>query len=67
MSKQIMNARDIMDEFEVSRAQAYRIIKLLNEELAEKGYLTITGKVSRKFVLEKFYGFTENTQKGGAA
>ncbi len=49
-------AAEIMD---VSLSTAYRIIKRLNNELDHKGYITIAGKVSRKYFLERLYGGEE--------
>ena len=40
----------------ISRAEAYRIIKKLNSELAEKGYIVISGRVSRRYLEEQIYG-----------
>ena len=34
---------------------AYRVIKQLNEELSNKGYLTVSGKTSRKYFYERIY------------
>ena len=31
----------------------------MNEELEAKGFLTIAGRVSRKYYEEKFYGITK--------
>ena len=56
MTKQILNVRDVMAVLEVSESKAYSIIKRLNKELTDKGYITIQGKVSRKFFEEKIYG-----------
>lgn len=39
-----------------SETYAYKLIRKLNEELKEKGYLTIRGKVPEKYFLERFYG-----------
>ncbi|MBE6919682.1 MAG: hypothetical protein E7469_08375, partial [Ruminococcaceae bacterium] len=39
----------------ISRAEAYRIIKKLNSELAEKGYIVISGRVSRRYLEEQIY------------
>ena len=38
-----------------SKTSAYRVIKRLNAELEEKGYITITGKISKRYFLEKSY------------
>ena len=40
----------------VSRGYAYKIIRGLNNELKEKGYRVISGKVPAKYFEEKFYG-----------
>lgn len=40
----------------VSRGYAYKIIRGLNNELKEKGYHVISGKVPAKYSEEKFYG-----------
>ena len=40
----------------MSKPYAYRLIRKLNDELSAKGYITITGKVNRKYFLEKCYG-----------
>ena len=40
----------------VSRGYAYKIIRGLNNELKEKGYRVISGKVPTKYFEEKFYG-----------
>ncbi len=56
MAKQIMNVRDVMEVLEVSESKAYGIIRQLNGELAEKGFIVIPGKVSTVFFEEKVYG-----------
>ena len=56
MAKQIMNVRDVMEVLEVSESKAYSIIRQLNGELAEKGFIVIPGKVSTVFFEEKVYG-----------
>lgn len=56
MAKQILNVRDVMQLLEVSESKSYDIIRTLNRELSAKGYLTIPGKVSKKFFEEKVYG-----------
>lgn len=41
----------------VSQSEAYRIIKRLNEEMAAKGYITVNGRVNRKYLEEQIYGY----------
>lgn len=51
-------AQEVMDLLGVSRAKAYKVVKELNEELAEKGYIVTAGKVPKKFLAERLYGMT---------
>lgn len=37
----------------VSKAYAYKVIQRLNREMQERGYLTVSGKVNRKFFMKK--------------
>ena len=61
-NKRFLNAKDVAEYMEVSESMAYKIIKKLNEELKAKGYLTIAGKVSRIYFLERTYGGTEENK-----
>ena len=55
-----MRVEDVAKELGVSKSYAYKIVQKLNAELKNKGYLTVSGRVNRKFFLEKFcYGGTE--------
>lgn len=49
------NADDIAEILDVSKPTAYRIIKKLNLELIEKGYITVSGRVPKKYFDEKMY------------
>ncbi len=54
-----VSASEMAEILGISRAHSYKIIKKLNTELEEKGFMTLTGKVNRKFFEEKFYGISE--------
>ena len=56
MEQLFMNVDDVCGILGVSKSTAYQMIRSLNEELKKQGYVTIHGKVSRKFFFEKFYG-----------
>ena len=56
MNKQYITAKEISEMLGVSNSKAYSIIRELNTEMKERGYLTIPGKVSRAFFFEKWYG-----------
>lgn len=47
--KQFYNAADIAARMQVSQSMAYKVIRKLNAELKSKGYITVTGKVSRGY------------------
>ncbi len=49
-------AKDIQELLCCGQTYAYGVIKSLNKELEDKGFLTVRGKVSKKYFHEKFYG-----------
>lgn len=51
-----ISAQEVADMLGISKSKAYRIVRELNEELETKGFITVAGRVSRKFFEEKFYG-----------
>lgn len=55
MEKGFMRASEVAEELEISISYAYRIVKMLNEELSSKGYITITGRVNRQYFYERLY------------
>lgn len=52
--KNFMKVDDVAKELGISASHAYKIIQQLNKELKVKGYMTISGRVNRKFFMEKF-------------
>ena len=55
--KKFMTAQEVADEMRVSKSTAYKVIQRLNAELQKLGYTTISGKVNRRYFLEKIcYG-----------
>lgn len=40
---------------QISKSKAYKIVASLNKELKEKGYITIAGRVPKKYFEEKYY------------
>lgn len=51
-----ITAADMAEILGISKPYAYKIIKQLNEELEAKGFITIPGRISKKYFEEKFYG-----------
>ena len=56
MNNRMMKAADVLQELGVSRAKAYEVIRKLNAELDEQGYLVVTGKIPRAYWNKKFFG-----------
>lgn len=54
--KLYMTAQEVAEAVGVSKGTAYKLIKKMNDELAAKGYIVVSGKVSRKYFEEKYYG-----------
>ncbi|WP_305117536.1 hypothetical protein, partial [Acutalibacter muris] len=53
MENNFMRVDDVARELDVSKSYAYKIVQRLNAELREQGYLTISGRVNRKYFMEK--------------
>ena len=51
-----INAQEVAELLGISKSKACTIVRELNEELSAKGFITVAGRVSRKFFEEKFYG-----------
>lgn len=58
-----MRVDDVAQELGVSKSYAYKIVKKLNDELKGKGYLTISGRVSKKYFVEKLCYSSEQTER----
>ncbi|MGN0721729.1 MAG: LysR family transcriptional regulator [Anaerovoracaceae bacterium] len=52
-----IRANEIVEVMGISQAKAYKLIRQLNEELREAGYITVSGRVSRRYFEERIYGF----------
>lgn len=63
-NQNFIHSDEIAEELGVSKAYAYKIVHRLNDELKAKGYVTISGRVSRKYFEEKFYGMQSDDKKG---
>ena len=54
-SKQFLRAAEAAKMLDISLAMAYRIIRQLNDELKAEGYITVAGRVNRKYLEKKIY------------
>jgi hypothetical protein len=46
----------VMNDLQISKPLAYKLMKEMNDELSAKGYLTIAGRVPRVYYYERFFG-----------
>jgi hypothetical protein len=60
--KMFVRADDIAQDLDVSVPYAYKLIREMNAELKAKGFMTVTGRVSRQFYEEKFYGVVRQNE-----
>ena len=60
LTNQFMRAEEVAKELGISKSFAYKLIRQLNQELREQGFLTISGRINRDYFQERLY----KTQKG---
>lgn len=53
--QKFLTADDVAAMMNISKSTAYRVIKQCNDELHKQGFLTIHGKISKRFFEEKVY------------
>ena len=58
-----ITAKELAEMLNISTGHAYKVIHRLNDELTQKGYLTFSGRIPRKYLEERCYGLGE----GGSA
>lgn len=63
-NKTLLGAKDIAEILDMSVPYCYKVIKKLNEQLQNDGFMVISGKISRVYFEEQFYGLQP---KGGGA
>ncbi len=54
-----ITSSEVAEELGVSKSFAYKVVRQLNDELRTKGFMIVSGKVSRMYYEEKFYGLKE--------
>ena len=48
-----MRVEEVAQKLGVSKSYAYKIVQKLNEELKNKGFLTISGRVNKQYFMER--------------
>lgn len=56
MERQFIGAKEVAEILGISISGGYAIIRRLNADLNEKGFITVRGRVSRAYFEEKLYG-----------
>ena len=52
-----ITANELAGMLGISIGQAYKIIRKLNQELVEDGFLIIAGKIPRRYFEKRWFGF----------
>ena len=55
--KNYLTATDVSEYMGISKPMAYKIIRKLNDELNDQGFITISGKINRRYFEMKVNGF----------
>lgn len=63
MENKFIRVDEVAQELSVSKPYAYKLIKKLNDELKQKGFITIAGRVNRQYFEERLYGAAEKQGK----
>ena len=53
VGQNFMTVEEVAQELRVSKSKAYEIVRNLNKELQEKGYLTVAGRINTTFFHKK--------------
>ncbi len=54
-STSFMRVDEVAQELGISKSYAYKIVQKLNAELKEKGFMTISGRVNKRYFIERTY------------
>ena len=52
-STTFMRVDEVEQELGISKSYAYKIVQKLNAELKEKGFMTISGRVNKRYFIER--------------
>lgn len=52
-STAFMKVDEVAEELGISKSYAYKIVQKLNAELKAQGFLTISGRVNKRYFLER--------------
>lgn len=52
----MVRVEEVMETLGIAQDTAYKLIRKLNDELEDMGYIVVSGRLPRKFWEERFYG-----------
>lgn len=58
-----MRANEVAAELGIAESTAYRMIQRMNAELKKAGYITISGRVDRRYFHDKLYATKKHTER----
>lgn len=58
-----ISVKEICKTLSISESKAYSIVRKLNKELSDKGYMVLPARVSRKYFEERFYGVDQKEKE----
>lgn len=56
-TKFYVTAEELSEAYGICLSKAYKLIRQLNAELEAKGFIIVQGKVPRRYVEERVYGY----------
>ena len=62
MDEQFLTVTEVAQLLHISRSHAYKVIHRLNQELKAQGVLTIAGRISRGYLLERTTAATKRKE-----
>ena len=62
MGKVFMSAEEVAGVMDISKSYAYKVIQRMNEKLEKKGFITMQGRIDRKFFYDQFYGTVDRRE-----
>jgi len=57
MNNAFIKVDEVAQVLGISKSYAYKIVREMNNDLKQRGFLTIAGRVSKQYFEERFYGF----------
>lgn len=54
INKDFLRVEDVQEILEIKKDTAYAVIRKLNQQLKDKGYEIVRGRVNKRYFLEKY-------------